>query len=247
MKETGKKEIKKSAVKGGITAAGAVLGAVLKETVLPETAEGQEAEVMDAEMNAEPVAEAAAIPLSPADAEIDTVTEVEVVAAPSTTAETTASHKDYASVEATVEATPESAEEVVAEPASGADEDIIAEVSTEETVEVIESTPSEDLAELEGIDIVSIEGSGVDGSDMAAVDTETAGYDAPTLNDMPDYMANVDYTQQAIDENLFAENNMDQDYLASRVDDYGLGNTDLAQDIPDYVNDANIDSFMGMA
>lgn len=220
MKESTKKEIKKGSIKGTSTAAGAIVGAMLEDAVFPETAEAQESEeleILDLTEGGNELPAEEAPVASTVEAPVADIV-AEVEVVPEPAANTI--HTTHTTTShAPAYAEPEVAPEVAV---------------ADDAVEVIDSVAVEDDTDLDDIEVVSVGTDDPDVNDVAVVD---AGYDAPEAGDIPDYMDAVDYTRD----------NVDQDLLASRADGADLGSADLAQEMPDYVNDANIDSFMGMA
>lgn len=226
MKESTKNEIKKNSIKGTSAAAGAVLGAIIEDAVFPEPVEAQgpdELEILDFTEGGPELPAEDEIVASPVEDQVaDTVTEVEVEAQPANTAHAAphaASHvaSHAATSHAPVHATVEAAPEAQVESV------------VEESVEVIDTAVVEAEEDLDDIEVVSV---GTNEPAQAEATVVEAGYEAPATGEVPDYMSGMDASHDLMD---------------SRVDNSGLGSSDLVQDMPDYVNDANIDSFTGMA
>ena len=220
MKEENKKVVKKTVLAGAGTAAGAALGAVVEKVVNPAQDEAEdivEADVIEAELVAEAPVESSEEPnvvYAAAPVELDEVVVVGHGATPSHTAQHT--HPDTHTADLHTEATD--------------DEPIMAAV--------VSAAPAE-AADLYDDIVVVNGGADVHGdaftvhANIAAPGPEIAGVESPGAPvmaaasgpaDLPDYLSEDDFAMK----------------------DDGIG-MDIAGidsiEMPDYINNANIDSF----
>lgn len=255
MKEENKKEVKKNVITGVSTASGAAVGTIVEDVVKPFVAfadDSKEPPIISKE-------EAAQIgnPEGKEESSLHEDIQQSVVsfAAPDVTV-----HEEpvIASTESAVEEAIVGIEEpVVDEPSiSPLEAQVVAEVPAEneaasenevqvENEETVEMEPAivgveTTVEEIDGIEVVSIENTEEDLE--IAVENMDPEFIEMT-EEIPDYLANedsVDFSEDPLDENL-----IEGDFTDTRIEGFGHM-ASAANEMPDYVNNANIDSFMDL-
>ena len=243
MKEENKKEVKKNIITGVSTASGAAVGTIVEDIARPFVAfagDSKEPQISIAE-NAQIGNHEGKEEGSFHDDIQDSI--VSFAASDVITQEETAvDFTDSIADEAIVGVE----EPDLAEPSlSPLETQLVAEAPVENEVPVeiepaildIETT----VEEIDGIEVVSIENPG----DEFEIPLENMNPEfIDVAEDNPDYMENIDMVEY--DEEPVCENLVEGDYTDTRME--GFGHVGLAStEMPDYVNDANIDSFMDLS
>lgn len=222
MKEENKQEIKKGILAGAGTAAGAIVGSVIENTFNPVEAkamEVSEAEVVDAMVEESSPMEADYY-VTGEEVDHNTLLTEGII---SEAIESEPEKKPVQSVNHTY-----ADNSTVREEVQVADSPEMSEVEVEEIVETVtepEMAVVEDSVEDEDIMIVSIDPDGSLGEEADGTDAtpETADMNGISVEGMPG-----------------------PDYADIKDNDLSGGSSMIsAPDMPDYVNDANIDSFTG--